>query len=309
MEHEQSRRLGKRRRKRCVILIVIVVLIVIVIIAVVLGLTLRQNKSEFKSTFLSRCEKFNQTDCQKVWDAFEQAYVNKDPCKVAVEAYDPLIVAAPFKPQCNRMMFWSKTKDVVHGFTEKRDCFVTLEDTLLGSVLDGLTWCGKEGSKGTFTTGCPGWSECENNPVRSFWRRISAAFADVACGDVTAMLSGSIDTPFNPTRKKAPAESGSGRGICCNRLEDSTKDMLWKTARDNNIFASIEVVRFQASRIKSLNVVMVLQQNAKSNCTDPSLKNLRQTLDTGITYSCKDVPESRIQECGAKPEIACGACW
>lgn len=275
MEHEQSRRLGKRRRKRCVILIVIVVLIVIVIIAVVLGLTLRQNKSEFESTFLSRCEKFNQTDCQKVWDAFEQAYVNKDPCKVAVEAYDPLIVAAPFKPQCNRMMFWSKTKDVVHGFTEKRDCFVTLEDTLLGSVLDGLTWCGKEGSKGTFTTGCPGWSECENNPVRSFWRRISAAFADVACGDVTAMLSGSIDTPFNPT----------------------------------SIFASIEVVRFQASRIKSLNVVMVLQQNAKSNCTDPSLKNLRQSLDTGITYSCKDVPESRIQECGAKPEIACGACW
>ncbi|XP_006795028.1 ADP-ribosyl cyclase/cyclic ADP-ribose hydrolase 1-like [Neolamprologus brichardi] len=275
MEHEQSRRLEKRRRKRCVILIVIVVLIVIVIIAVVLGLTLRQNKSEFKSTFLSRCEKFDQTDCQKVWDAFEQAYVNKDPCKVAVEAYDPLIVAAPFKPQCNRMIFWSKTKDVVHGFTEKRDCFVTLEDTLLGSVLDGLTWCGKEGSKGTFTTGCPGWSKCKNNPVLSFWRRISAAFADVACGNVTAMLSGSIDTPFNST----------------------------------SIFASIEVVRFQASRIKSLNVVMVLQQNAKSNCTDSSLNNLRQSLDTGITYSCKDVHESRIQECGAKPEIACGACW
>uniref|UniRef100_A0A3Q4H563 ADP-ribosyl cyclase/cyclic ADP-ribose hydrolase n=1 Tax=Neolamprologus brichardi TaxID=32507 RepID=A0A3Q4H563_NEOBR len=273
MEHEQSRRLEKRRRKRCVILIVIVVLIVIVIIAVVLGLTLRQNKMVLFQHFficcfcIFRCT----TDCQKVWDAFEQAYVNKDPCKVAVEAYDPLIVAAPFKPQCNRMIFWSKTKDVVHGFTEKRDCFVTLEDTLLGSVLDGLTWCGKEGSKGTFTTGCPGWSKCKNNPVLSFWRRISAAFADVACGNVTAMLSGSIDTPFNST----------------------------------SIFASIEVVRFQASRIKSLNVVMVLQ----SNCTDSSLNNLRQSLDTGITYSCKDVHESRIQECGAKPEIACGACW
>lgn len=46
------------------------------------------------------------------------------------------------------MMFWSKTKNVVHDFTEKRDCFVTLEDTLLGSVLNGLTWCGKEGSSG-----------------------------------------------------------------------------------------------------------------------------------------------------------------
>ncbi|CAI5672758.1 unnamed protein product [Oreochromis niloticus] len=275
MEHEQSRRLGKRRRKRCVILIVIVVLIVIVIIAVVLGLTLRQNKSEFESTFLSRCEKFDQYDCKKVWDAFQQAYVNKDPCKVPVEAYDPLIAAAPFKPQCNRMMFWSKTKDVVHGFTEKRDCFVTLEDTLLGSVLDGLTWCGKEGSKDTNTTGCPGWSDCENNTVRSFWIRASAAFADVACGNVTAMLNGSINTPFNPT----------------------------------SIFASVEVPRFIASRVKNLNVVMVIQKNNISNCTDPSLKNLRQSIDTGITFSCKDVSESRIQECGSKPEIACGACW
>ncbi|XP_063340351.1 ADP-ribosyl cyclase/cyclic ADP-ribose hydrolase 1-like [Pelmatolapia mariae] len=276
MEHEQSRRLGKQRRKRCVILIVIVALIVIVIIAVVLGLTLRQKKSEFESTFFSRCEKFNQYDCKKVWDAFEQAYVNKDPCNVPVEAYDPLIAEVPFKLDCNKTMFWSKTKDVVHGFTAKRsDCFVTLEDTLLGSVLDGLTWCGKEGSKGTFTTGCPKWSECVNNPVRSFWNRASAAFADVACGDVTAMLSGSINTPFNPT----------------------------------SAFASVEVPRFNASRVKNLNVVMVIQKNNISNCTDPSLKNLTQTLDTGITFSCKDVSESRIQECGAKPEIACGACW
>lgn len=46
------------------------------------------------------------------------------------------------------MMFWSRSKQVVHDFTEKTDCFITLEDTLLGSVLDGLSWCGKENSKG-----------------------------------------------------------------------------------------------------------------------------------------------------------------
>uniref|UniRef100_A0A3B4F4K2 ADP-ribosyl cyclase/cyclic ADP-ribose hydrolase n=1 Tax=Pundamilia nyererei TaxID=303518 RepID=A0A3B4F4K2_9CICH len=192
-----------------------------------------------------------------------QAYVDKDPCKVLVEAYDPLIAAAPFKPQCNKTMFWSKTKDVVHGFTDKRkDCFVTLEDTLLGSVLDGLTWCGKEGSKDTFTSGCPGWSECENNPVCSFWICASAAFADVACGDVTAMLNGSINTPFNPT----------------------------------SIFASVEVPRFNASRVKKLNVVMVIQKNNISDCTNASLKNLQNQLDPNITYTCKDV-------------ITCAACW
>lgn len=47
------------------------------------------------------------------------------------------------------MMFWSKTKDIVHDYTKKNEaCFVTLEDTLLGSVVNGLTWCGKEGSDG-----------------------------------------------------------------------------------------------------------------------------------------------------------------
>lgn len=45
-------------------------------------------------------------------------------------------------------MFWSKTKDVVHGYNKKTSCFFTMEDTLLGSVLDNLNWCGKEGSNG-----------------------------------------------------------------------------------------------------------------------------------------------------------------
>ncbi|KAM4606300.1 ADP-ribosyl cyclase/cyclic ADP-ribose hydrolase 1-like [Polymixia lowei] len=173
------------------------------------------------------------------------------------------------------MMFWSKTKDVVHEFTEKRDCFVTLEDTLLGFVLDGLTWCGDEGSSETFTTGCPGWSDCENNPVRSFWNRVSAAFADIACGDVTAMLNGSIAIPFSPT----------------------------------SIFGSIEVKRFTSTKMKSLNVVLVTQEKDGTNCTNASLKDLRQELDPRIKYSCKEVTESQIQDCSSHPEKPCGACW
>lgn len=30
----------------------------------------------------------------------------------------------------------------------------------------------------TFTTGCPGWTDCENNTVRSFWNRASAAVSE-----------------------------------------------------------------------------------------------------------------------------------
>lgn len=275
MEHGDSRLPEKRRRRRRLLLSVAAVLLLIIVVAVVLGVTLRKHSDELQPVFLSRCEKFEGYDCQKIWDTFQQAYVNKDPCKVPMEAYDSLITAAPFKPACNRMMFWSKTKDVVHEFTDKRDCFVTLEDTLLGSVLDGLTWCGKEGSSETFTTDCPGWTDCENNTVRSFWNRISAAYADVACGDVTAMLNGSITVPFSPT----------------------------------SIFASIEVKGFNASRVRNLNVVLVTEEKHVTNCTNASLKDLQEELAEGIKYNCKEVPETQIQECGSDPEKPCGSCW
>ncbi|KAM3860356.1 ADP-ribosyl cyclase/cyclic ADP-ribose hydrolase 1-like [Diretmus argenteus] len=260
MEHEETLRPMKTRSRRTFRLVmgVCAVLLLMVVLAVVLGLTLSDTTDQFKPTFIARCEEFKgkRNGCQNIWTVFEQAYVGKDPCNVPMEAYNELISTAPFESTCNRMMFWSKTKDLVHDFTEKRDCFVTLEDTLLGSVLDGLTWCGKEGSSETFTTGCPEWSDCENNPVRSFWNRASAAFADVACGDVTAMLNGSIATPFSPT----------------------------------SIFGSIEVKRFNSTRIKNLNVVLVIQKNALTNCNnDASLKDLKKELANGIKYNCKDV--------------------
>lgn len=214
-------------------------------------------------------------DCQKVWTAFEQAYVGKDPCNVPPEAYNAFVAAAPIKTECNRMMFWSKTKDIVHDFTAKRDCYVTLEDIILGSVLDGLMWCGKEGSNDTFTTGCPGWSVCDNNPVRSFWNRASAAYAQVACGEVSVMLNGAIATPFSPT----------------------------------STFASIEVKHFNPAIMKTLKVVLVTQEKGGTNCTNASLKDLQKELAEGIAYNCKEVAESQIHDCASHPEKPCGSCW
>ncbi|TMS08984.1 ADP-ribosyl cyclase/cyclic ADP-ribose hydrolase 1 [Larimichthys crocea] len=262
----------KKSRSRCCVCF-LAVLAILGIIALVLALTLRHK--QFHTTFRERCEKAEGYDCQKLWRAFEQAYVGRDPCQVPMEAYDPFIAEAHFKPACNRMLFWSKTKDVVHDFTNKRDCFVTLEDTLLGSVVDGLTWCGKEGSSETFTTGCPGWTDCVNNSVRSFWNRASAAFGEAACGDVTAMLNGSIETPFSPY----------------------------------SIFASIEAPRLSSSRVKKLNVVLVTQPDSVTNCETASLKDLQKELDQGIVYNCQEVPEAKVQECASNSHIACGACW
>uniref|UniRef100_A0A8C6WUT9 ADP-ribosyl cyclase/cyclic ADP-ribose hydrolase n=1 Tax=Neogobius melanostomus TaxID=47308 RepID=A0A8C6WUT9_9GOBI len=192
-------------------------------------------------------------DCAKIWSAFEQAYVSKDPCTVPPEAYNALLEAAPLHLP---VLFWSKTKDLVHDFTDKSSCHVTLEDTLLGTVLDGVTWCGKEGSNETFTSVCPGWSDCDNNPVRSFWNKASASYAEVACGNVSVMLNGSILTPFSPV----------------------------------SIFASVEVKHFNPDVMNSLNVILVAQEKV-SNCTNASLKDLQKQLAQGIAYSCQEVPE------------------
>ncbi|KAJ8397481.1 hypothetical protein AAFF_G00437570 [Aldrovandia affinis] len=211
--------------------------------------------------------------CEEVWNA--PAPGIQDPCDVPMEAYDPLIHTVSEKAACNRMLFWSKTKDIVHQFTDAKKCLLTLEDTLLGFVMDGLTWCSKKGSNESFTTGCPGWLDCEKNPVRSFWNRASTAFAESACGNVTVMLNGSLDTPFNP----------------------------------NSIFASIEVKKFSSPKMRALNVVLVTRRNDTTNCENSSLQTLRGILDPNLTYSCKEVQRSRILDCISDPDRPCGDCW
>ncbi|KAF3836294.1 hypothetical protein F7725_028852 [Dissostichus mawsoni] len=123
-----------------------------------------------------------------------------------MNAYDSLVAAAPFEHACNKTLFWSKTKNLVRDLTKNRDDVVALEDTLLGSVLDGLTWCGKMGS------------------------------SDFACEDVTVILDGSIDTPFNLS----------------------------------TTFATIEVKRIKHPKVKSLTVVIVPKRAQIKKCSsDP----------------------------------------
>ncbi|XP_063730035.1 ADP-ribosyl cyclase/cyclic ADP-ribose hydrolase 1-like [Eleginops maclovinus] len=221
--------------------------------------------------------------CTKIWEEFEKAYVGHDPCNVPGENYDSLIAVAPLKHSCGKTMFWSKTKDLVRDFTKNREDVFILEDTLLGSVLDGLNWCGKKGSSETFTEGCPEWDECANNPLRSVWNRGSHASADYGCDDVTAMLNGSRDRAFDPER----------------------------------VFGSVEVKRMKYPKVKSLKVVLFTQKNTQSdtqkssqeaNCNNV-LKDLKGALDQGITCTCKEVTVAKIKECSSNPKKPIGTCW
>lgn len=42
----------------------------------------------------------------------------------------------------SQSLFWSKTNDLAHRYTKSSHGFLTLEDTLLGYMFDGVSWCG-----------------------------------------------------------------------------------------------------------------------------------------------------------------------
>ncbi|KAI9516711.1 hypothetical protein NQZ68_013768 [Dissostichus eleginoides] len=240
------------------IIIVTAVPSLVIVVAVVLGIAL--GKRTFKQEFEYRCSKF---ESSKNTEFIFQT------------------------------MFWSKTKNLVRDLTKNRDDVVALEDTLLGSVLDGLTWCGEKGN------------------------------SDFACDDVTAILDGSIDTPFDPERADCNNPSlkdlqrALDQGITYN-CKEVTEAQIKKCSSDPKkpigaccIFASIEVKRFDYPRVQSLNVVLVTQNKTVqvTNCTNASLKDLQKELDQGITYNCEEVTETQIQDCSSHPEKPCGACW
>ncbi|XP_051507131.1 ADP-ribosyl cyclase/cyclic ADP-ribose hydrolase 1-like [Myxocyprinus asiaticus] len=287
MEYEgvASSSRGKQRRNPCLLVGIITFLAFAIILAVVLVCTLKKEHG-LRETVLSRCQGYmdanpsasSGNDCERIWSMFEQAYVGKDPCDVPPEAYDPLIKSVQQKVPCNENIFWSKTNDMVHALTKNRDCLMTLEDTLLGFMFNKLTWCSKNGSKETFTTGCPGWMECIN-PVHSFWTRASANFAATACGNVYVMLNGSINSPFNP---------------------EST-------------FASVEVQNFNPATLDGLTVLLVTKDTDVMTCSNKSLMDLQMLLSSGplqaVTYTCRVIPQAKVKKCIDDLEIPCSDCW
>uniref|UniRef100_A0A671WET4 ADP-ribosyl cyclase/cyclic ADP-ribose hydrolase n=1 Tax=Sparus aurata TaxID=8175 RepID=A0A671WET4_SPAAU len=181
--------------------------------------------------------------------------------KVAMEDYDDLMAMAPFDHPCHQTMFWSKTNELVRYCIakdeDKKDCF-TLEDTLLGYILNDKTWCVKKGSIEMFTTFCQEYDSNENTAVRSFWNRVSVAFAEYACGNATVMLNGSLKNPFDT----------------------------------NSTFAKFEINRLEHPKVTKLKVILVGGDKNVQTCKDESLQVLENiTRNEGISYHC--VPVTR----------------
>uniref|UniRef100_A0AC11ESE6 Uncharacterized protein n=1 Tax=Ovis aries TaxID=9940 RepID=A0AC11ESE6_SHEEP len=161
--------------------------------------------ADFQKIIQERCDNYPQQiwsysrsrNCQEIKQAFMSAFISKDPCKATKEDYRRLIDLADPTVPCNKIVLWSKTKELAREYAKPRG-LVTLEDTLLGSLADDLHWCGEPGSPDLNTWSCPDWKkDCRTNYLTVFWEVLSKRFAESACGTVQVVLDGSLENAFN----------------------------------------------------------------------------------------------------------------
>ncbi|CAJ1082621.1 ADP-ribosyl cyclase/cyclic ADP-ribose hydrolase 1-like isoform X1 [Xyrichtys novacula] len=237
-------------------------LTVMVIVVVLVPSAMLDETAVFRDTFMKKCVGYpeDKNTCKATLAIFEEAYVGKDKTAVTEESYNTLFDKTPFKHPCGKTMFWSGTYELASRFTQKRDNFYNVGDTLLGHVLTGMAWCGKAGSKETFTDNC---ADVFPNPVLSFWLKISVKFAQYACDDSYVMLDGEKDQPYYT----------------------------------GTVLDTHEVPNLQTNRLKSFTAILVVNKETGTKCNKESLKNLSNILKgKKINYACKEVTRS-IKNC------------
>ncbi|XP_060920894.1 ADP-ribosyl cyclase/cyclic ADP-ribose hydrolase 1-like isoform X2 [Labrus mixtus] len=237
--------------------------ITFVVVVLVLVPSVLLNPPKFKDTFKEKCSQFKEKEeiCERAWVLFEQAYVGKDPKTVTPDNYKELFDEFPFTYPCEKTMLWSKTSDLVK--LVGKECYFPIGRTLLGHVLDGLFWCGKENSPETFTD----FSECTKpkiNPYESFWTMAAIRYAQHACKEVKALLNGDVEDPYD------------------------TKSFL----------AESEVPYLDHTKVTKLDVILAVKTKGRPGCNDKSLKDLKSELrKKGIGYDCKEVFRAQLEKC------------
>ncbi|XP_071982161.1 ADP-ribosyl cyclase/cyclic ADP-ribose hydrolase 1-like [Engystomops pustulosus] len=219
-------------------------------------------------------------NCSGIWQELIDAVQRKDPCKITQEDYKRLAQVAAQTVPCDKTLLWSRTNNLVHRYTKATENFVTLEDTFLGFLFNGLTWCGKTLRPGLNYKSCPAWDECEYNSVSSFWKMASAAFAQASCGIVNVMLNGSAEGDIS---------------------------------RKQSILRTVEIPNLDPSRVSEVKVWVIddIEGEDKNSCDSASLMELENYIEEHkLKYSCIDNyrPVQALQ-CADNPDhAACNKC-
>ncbi|XP_064305235.1 ADP-ribosyl cyclase/cyclic ADP-ribose hydrolase 2 [Phalacrocorax carbo] len=130
-------------------------------------------------------------NCSEIWEAFKNAFINKDPCSILPKDYELFINLSLHPIPPNKSLFWENNHLLVISFAGRGRHYMSLGDTLIGFFGDLLNWCGQANSSGLDYESCPTTEECENNAVESFWRMASITYAQHSSGVIHVLLNGS----------------------------------------------------------------------------------------------------------------------
>nr|XP_023405561.1 ADP-ribosyl cyclase/cyclic ADP-ribose hydrolase 1 [Loxodonta africana] len=199
---------------------------------------------------------FPEKNCKEIWKAFKNSFISKDPCSITEEDYLPLMKLTNQTVPCHQTLFWSKIPTLARQlFQDQRKVF-SLEDLLLGSITGGLTWCGSRGTSEMNYQSCPDWrKDCSNNPVSVFWKTASKKFAADACGEVLALLNGSIPEPFDR----------------------------------NSIFGSVEILNLNSKAVHLLQAWVIHDAgDSRDSCLSSSINDLKSIItERNIRFTCQ----------------------
>ncbi|KAJ7328113.1 hypothetical protein OS493_025513 [Desmophyllum pertusum] len=210
-------------------------------------------------------------NCSKIWEALYGAFAYKNPCNLTFADYKPYFDEVGMADIYNKSLFWSGTYRAVHLYSEFGARFTTLEDTMTGWIVNGLTFCGNGNLSRSTTDGidydsCPNWSKnCDY--TAPFWGPASKIIAENSRGIVRVMVNGS-------------RVSGDGKHRPAYKRE--------------SFFGKYELPSFQVDKITKLMILVIhtIHGTEYERCGKSSIKLLQEDAKgRGISVSCHDDPD------------------
>ncbi|XP_073256601.1 ADP-ribosyl cyclase/cyclic ADP-ribose hydrolase-like [Porites lutea] len=235
------------------------------------SVSLKGSTPNIKEIVLGRCYEYQELktvgpkkkDCNKIWEAFHQAFAYKDPCNLPFDDYQPFFDATEMQ-ELPKSLFWTGTYKVAHVYSDRGLRYTTLEDTFAGYLVDGLTWCGKKTNEGIDYDSCPDRRVC--NYTTAFWGLASMTFAKHARGTVRVMLHGS-------------------------RVDLDGKIVPY---RADSFFAKYELPYLQVGKVSELMIIVVHTTDPKGKsvgCDHDSIIKLKNDAEQrGLKVTCYEDP-------------------
>lgn len=203
-------------------------------------------------------------NCNDLWTKFNTSFAEKPQCNITANFFDDFIAAADHDIN-GTQLFWSGVWGFAQKYSDGGKRYTTLEDTMIGYLLNGLSFCGGEaGSNSSLSCPSRDADKCPNTASGAFWTAASLNFAKKASGHVYVLLN-------------------------------ATKDPVFKSS---SYFWSNEVPTLRAGFVERLSAILINDSPSTKRdpcANDEMLQQLKSNLTTrNINFDCVENPRDLV---------------